>query len=396
MEADEARVLERYDRQLRIEGWDQEKLMKSSVAVVGVGATGCELSKNLALMGVGRLILIDNDVVELSNLSRQMLFTDDDLGKPKAVIAAEKLKKMNPWIEVESYFDDVRNLDEAIFENVSVIASCLDNWPVRRWVNSLSVEFNKPLVDVAMEGFYANLQIVIPGKTACLECHGDELIPKEVQLAECTLRRRKPEDLVEDLKKSGIEISVEIAGKLFDQNIKTVYDLKYAQEDILRKLDDETRRIVREIQGKLKPKMPALQSVAALIAGVASTEIIKILHGGVLGEIISGLLVYDGLSGKFTITELERNPECFVCGDVVKEKSVSFPVKPDETVIDLKRRIAERFSIPDPEILYQKWRLTDEQKVSEIGFRDGDVIYVNTSRRFMPLPLRIVMEDPEA
>ena len=95
MEADEARVLERYDRQLRIEGWDQEKLMKSSVVVVGVGATGCELSKNLALMGVGKLMLIDNDVVELSNLSRQMLFTDDDLGKPKAVIAAEKLKKMN-------------------------------------------------------------------------------------------------------------------------------------------------------------------------------------------------------------------------------------------------------------------------------------------------------------
>ncbi len=62
----------------------------------------------------------------------------------------------------------------------------------------------------------------------------------------------------------------------------------------------------------------------------------------------------------------------------------------------MKRRIAERFSIPDPEILYQKWRLTDDQKVSEIGFRDGDVIYVNTSRRFMPLPLRIVMEDSEA
>lgn len=396
MGADEAGVLERYERQLRIEGWDQGKLTRSSVAVVGVGATGCELSKNLALMGVGKLILVDNDVIELSNLSRQMLFTDDDLGKPKAVVAAEKLKKMNPWIEVESYFDDVRNLDEAVFEKVSAIASCLDNWPVRRWVNSLSVELDKPLVDVAMEGFYANLQVVIPGKTACLECHGEELIPKEVQLAECTLRRRKPEDLVNDLRESGVELSVEIARKLFEQNIKTVYDLKYAQEDVLRKLDDEARKAVRGIREKLKPKMPALQSVAALIAGVASTEIVKILHEGGLGEPISGLLVYDGLSGRFTITELERNPECFVCGDLVREKAVSFPVKPNETIIDLKRRIAERFSIPDPEILYRRWRLADAEKVSEVGFRSGDLIYVNTSRRFMPLPLRIVVEDSEA
>ena len=63
MEEGTRRLLERYDRQIRVEGWDQERLAKASVAIVGVGATGCEVSKNLALMGVGKLILIDNDVV---------------------------------------------------------------------------------------------------------------------------------------------------------------------------------------------------------------------------------------------------------------------------------------------------------------------------------------------
>ncbi len=386
--------MERYDRQLRIEGWNQEKLLKATVMIVGVGATGCEVAKNLALMGVGKLILIDNDVVELSNLSRQMLFSDEDIGKPKAPTAAEKLKKMNPWINVEAYFEDVRNIVQERFEDVDVLVSCLDNWPVRRWLNSLAVELGKPLVDLSMDGFYANLQIVLPGKTACLECHGDELIPKEMQVAECTLRRRRPQDLVNDLKENGIDISLDIAEKLFQLNIKTIYDLKYAQADLLEKLDRKARKVVSKIQEKLKPKMPALQSVAAMIAGLASTEIVKILHGGSLGEVLTDFLVYDGLTGRFTTVKLERRPDCFVCGDLVREEAVKFTVKPDERVIDLKKRIAEKFSIPDPEILYKTWRLSDDQKLSDLDVKSGDVIYVDTSRRFMPLPLKLeVLED---
>lgn len=380
--------LERYDRQLRIEGWDQENLTRARVVVVGVGATGCEVSKNLALMGIGKLVLVDNDVVELSNLSRQMLFLDDDIGRPKAIVAADKLRRMNPLVEVEPYFEDVRSLDESVFEGADILVSCLDNWPVRRWINSLAVELNKPLVDVAMEGFYANLQVVIPKKTACLECHGEDLVPKETQLAECTLRRRRPEDLIQDLGQAGIKISRKIAEKLFEHDIKTIYDLKYAQEGVLMRLDKKTLGVVRRIREKLRPKLPALQSVAAMISGLASTEIIKILHGDKLGEPIRGLLVYDGLAEQFTIVELERSPECFVCGDLVEE-GLTVTVKPSETILDLKRRIAETFSIPDPEILYQEWRLQDDKRVSELGIKEGNTIYITTSRRFMPLQLKV-------
>jgi len=153
-------------------------------------------------------------------------------------------------------------------------------------------------------------------------------------------------------------------------------------------LDEKTQKIVRDIREKLKPKMPALQSVAALISGIASTEIIKILHGDRLGEPIKDLLVYDGLAGQFTRVKLDRNPECFVCGDLVEEE-IKFPVKPTETILDLKKRIAETFSIPDPEILYGSWRLADDKRVSEIGLRENDTIYISTSRRFMPLQLRV-------
>ena len=386
-------LLERYDRQLRLKGWDQKKLMDSEVIIVGVGAIGCELAKNLTLMGVGKIVLVDNDVIELSNLNRQMLFTDSDIGRPKAEVAAEKLKTMNPWVKVESYYRDVRGFDLKFFEDSNVLVSCLDNWPTRRWLNSLAVELNKPFVDTAMDGMYANLQIVIPGKTACLECHGEELIPKEVQLAECTLRRRKPEDLLKDLKSEGIDLSLETVKKLFDYGIKTIFDIKYSQADILEKLDDDLRNVVMDLQEKLKPKMPALQSIASTIAGIASTEIIKILHGESLGEILNGLLVYDGFNSKFTIVELERREDCFVCGDYVMEKGVEFKVRLEDTIMELKKRIAERFGFPDPELLYKKWKLSDEKKVSELGIKSGDVIYVETSRRYTPLPLRIEVEE---
>jgi len=163
---------------------------------------------------------------------------------------------------------------------------------------------------------------------------------------------------------------------------------------MLMKLDKKTLEVVRRIRERLKPKLPALQSVAAMISGLASTEIVKILHGDKLGEPIKGLLVYDGLAGQFTIVELERSPECFVCGDLVEE-GLTITVKPDETILELKRRIAETFSIPDPEILYREWRLQDDKRILELGVKEGDTLYITTSRRFMPLQLKIQFHKEE-
>ena len=154
-------LLERYDRQIRISGWDQWKVSNSTVLIAGVGATGCELAKNLCLAGIGRLILVDNDVVELSNLNRQMLFDDSDIGLPKAIVAREKLQKMNPYVKIDAYYEDLRKFDEFILKDVDVFCSCLDNWATRRWLNSLAVELKKPLVDTAIEGLYGNVQVCL-------------------------------------------------------------------------------------------------------------------------------------------------------------------------------------------------------------------------------------------
>jgi len=381
--------LERYDRQARVPGWDQALIQNGSVAIVGVGALGCEVAKNLALMGVGKLVLIDNDVVELSNLSRQMLFTEEDIGKYKSEVAARKVKSMNRFVEVVHYNSDVRMLPEEIFEEVDVVSSCLDSWGVRRWLNSLTVSLGKPMVDGSIEGFYGNVQVVIPGKTACLECHGENLISREERLAECTLRRRKPEELVKDLAEQGVNISQEVAEELFKLNIKTVYDLKYSKiESIADELPPHLRYLILEVRERLKPKSPAIQSVSATIAGLMTTQIVKLLHRGKLGEPDTGLFVYDALNSRLTRVRLVRVRNCIVCGDLEEQVQI-IDIQRDWTVQTLKELIALRYSFPDPEILYGTKRLSDDQLIADAGIKNEDMIYVSTSRRHMPLPLKI-------
>lgn len=386
-------VEERYDRQARISNWDQVKVQTSSVAVIGVGALGCELAKNLSLIGVGRLVLVDNDVVELSNLNRQMLFTDKDVGEWKASTAAKRLKEMNPFVKVESFDADVRTLSQELFESVDVVCSCLDSWGVRRWLNSLCVEIGKVMVDGAISGLYGNVQVVIPRKTSCLECYGQNLIPSEERMAECTLRRRRPSELVEDLLKVGIIIDLELAEQLFGLNIKTIYDLKYTKLELLGdKLPEDLRERILELRERLRPRVPAVQSVSATIAGMMTTEVIKLIHGGSLGPPLDGLLVYDAMYNRVSRVKLKRRDDCIVCGGE-RHEPLLLEIGPEATARDLKELIAARFAFPDAEVIFGSKILPDEARLSELSVTDGNIYYVYTSRRYEPLPIRLKIRD---
>jgi len=381
--------LERYDRQLRLKGWDQRKLQASTVLVVGVGAIGCEAAKNLGLMGVGSLVLVDSDCVEVSNLSRQMLFTDRDVGRPKALVAKRRIRAMNPNVRMEAHHCRAQQIAQKTLEKADVICSCVDNWATRRWLNSLAVELRKPMVDGAMDGVYGNIQVIIPGETACVECHGDRLIPRDVQLAECTLKKRTPQDLATDLKKEGIDIDESFAAKLYEAGFKTIYDLKYATSEHTGRLRaDDAQRVV-DLQEKLMPPMPALQSVAAIVAGVVSHEVVKLLEENAIGRAQDGLMVYDATNETFSPVELERNRDCFVCGEYYGTRYLTLQVELSEKVEELKKRIAESFGYPDPEVQFKTRILRDGEVLSEADIKDGDLIHVHTSRRLSPLTLKL-------
>ncbi len=383
-------LLSRYDRQLRLDGWDQHKLMSAKVVVAGVGALGCETAKNLALMGIGELVLVDNDVVELSNLSRQMLYVDEDIGKEKAKVAEDRVKKMNPLVKVVGLQIDVRQVPADVFSKADVLVSCVDNWPTRRWLNSMAVELGKPLVDVATDGYYGNVQVVVAGETACIECHGDVLIPSDVKAAECSLRRRRPTDLVAELAEKGLFIEETEAEALFRNQIKTLYDIKYAPQKIIDSLEPYLKGLVLRLRDHLNPKMPALQSISATISGLGAFETVRILHKGSLGKPFSGLIVYDGLNGRLTKVRLERNELCHVC-NINNERPAELEVFEEETIADLREKISNRFLFPDAQIQLGSRLLEDPLGVKEAGLKDGDLIFIHSTRRAGPLPLRVRM-----
>lgn len=163
---------ERFDRQIRLIGAEgQEKLKNAKVLIVGVGGLGTSVATYLAYAGVGKLILIDDGLVELSNLNRQILYTESDIGKPKVLVACERIRSINSNIELECYnrkFD--YEFGEKLVNKADVVVDALDNWSTRLILNELCVRYRKPLIHAGVEGWYGQVTTIIPGKTPCLFC----------------------------------------------------------------------------------------------------------------------------------------------------------------------------------------------------------------------------------
>ncbi len=164
--------MERYSRQIPLIGRDgQEKLASSSVAVIGVGGLGSAASIYLVAAGIGRLFIIDDGLVELSNLQRQILYTVDDIGKPKVFAARERLEKINPNTEiipVKGKFT-IEKADE-ILPQVDLAIDALDNWETRIILDKAAWRHGKPYIHAGVHGFYGQLTVLVPGKTPCLRC----------------------------------------------------------------------------------------------------------------------------------------------------------------------------------------------------------------------------------
>jgi adenylyltransferase/sulfurtransferase len=168
------REVERYSRQLVMEGWgeaEQIALRDASVLVIGAGALGSPVASYLAGAGVGRLGIVDDDLVELSNLHRQFLHFTPDLGQPKAHTAVAKLQFLNPEIAVEPY--QVR-LDEANADGLvaghDLVVDCSDGFTTRYAVNAACCRAGVALVEGGVVGLTGLVMSIEPGDSACYRC----------------------------------------------------------------------------------------------------------------------------------------------------------------------------------------------------------------------------------
>jgi len=234
------RELARYERQILIPGWSksgQEKLKKAKVLVAGAGGLGSAILTYLAVAGVGRIKIIDGDKVELSNLNRQVLHSDKDIGRNKVDSAKEKLEALNLDIKVEAIKETIT--EDNVFELVEdyPIVDAMDNLPTRFLLNRAALRSNLPLFHGAVYGFEGRVTTIIPGKTSCLRC---------------------------------------------------LY------------------------QGVLPGKIPVVGVTPAVIGCIQATEVIKYFLG--IGELLTDrLLIYDGLSMKFSEVGLKKDPNCCEC-----------------------------------------------------------------------------------
>lgn len=154
-----------------ISWWRQEVVRNATVLVVGAGALGNEVLKNLALMGIGNILIADFDTIEDSNLSRSVLFRESDRGRSKSEVAAEAVKAMNPDVNVKAWHGDINyELGLGVFRHVDVIIGCLDNREARLSINRFSWAINRPWVDGAIQELMGIVRVFWPGQGACYEC----------------------------------------------------------------------------------------------------------------------------------------------------------------------------------------------------------------------------------
>jgi molybdopterin/thiamine biosynthesis adenylyltransferase len=161
----------RYHRQTLISWWDQDRLAAAKVLVVGAGALGNELVKNLALLGVGTIVVVDLDMVENSNLSRCVLLRESDEGAPKATAVARGAAAMNPDVRVVPVIGDVRTgFGLRLFREVDLVIGGLDNREARLYVNQSCWKAGTPWIDGAIEGLLGTMRVFSPPDSACYEC----------------------------------------------------------------------------------------------------------------------------------------------------------------------------------------------------------------------------------
>lgn len=173
----------RYNRQMLLDEWGeagQLKLKSSTVFIAGAGGLGSPVAIYLAVAGVGEMRICDVDRLELSNLNRQILHTDERVGELKAISADKTLRALNPTINIVTYpeYLDQSNV-ERIVGRPNIVVDCLDNYETRYLLNSYCLKHQIPFVHGAIWGLIGQVTFLQPPETPCLKCLVPEPPPKE-------------------------------------------------------------------------------------------------------------------------------------------------------------------------------------------------------------------------
>ncbi len=342
--------IELYDRQFRLEGWSQDIVKKSIVLIAGVGGLGCEIAKNLAMVGVGKLILVDLDIIEFSNLNRQLLFVDAEIGESKAIAAAKKLRQINPYITIEGYNSSLERLDPILYQNADVIIGGLDSMNARLNLNAQAIRFKKPLVDGGVSGYHGHIYTIFPFENACFECNPLPTAESD-EMAACTVVGI-PRKRVHCLFKANMLYKDKFGD---DPNLKKIEEINFIQQEtnsLVKKYNFLPTFSKSEIIKILDRHDPGIITINAIISALQSHETIKILHWlnkkDSLGIPIKSYIIFNAMTMKFYQIEKKRNPTCIQCSQNVKREDIM--IQSDEPCQLIINNLIEKGYELDPDM----------------------------------------------
>jgi len=244
---------DKYSRLKLFEWFDINKVEKEKVLVVGAGALGNEVCKNLVLSGYKNITIVDMDIIVKSNLNRCVFFADEDAenGRYKAEVIAEKLKKIEPNVKIEYHVKRIEELPDNFIASHTLVLGCVDNVAARLHVNANCYAGKIPYIDGATHGQIGKVQVIKPPETSCLECGMNTTHAKILQKRfSCT-------------------------GK----------DIIY-----------------------FEPKLAADINTTSIIAAIQVQEALKLTHGR--NNYIKNIFYYDGSRNFSSILELPINQKC--------------------------------------------------------------------------------------
>ncbi|KAH8549265.1 hypothetical protein BGW37DRAFT_111971 [Umbelopsis sp. PMI_123] len=324
-------------------------LESCKILVIGAGGLGCEILKNLALTGFKDIHVIDMDTIDVSNLNRQFLFRAADVGKSKALVAAEFVMNRIPGVKITPYMGRIQDKDEEYYSQFQIVICGLDSIEARRWINAMLVGLVDdenpasliPMVDGGTEGFKGQARVILPTITSCYECSLD-MFNKPNSFPICTIANtpRLPEHCIEWA--SVLEWPRVFPDQKYDtdnpEHISWLYEAALERAKKFN-IDGVTYFLT---QGVVKNIIPAIASTNAIIAAACCNEAFKIATS--VAPFLNNYMMYTGNDGVYTYTfEHQKKPECPVCGTI----SIKIDIDPDMILEDFLDVLKEK---PDTQL----------------------------------------------
>lgn len=325
-----------------------EAMENMKVLVIGAGGLGCEILKNLALSGFKNIHVIDMDTIDISNLNRQFLFRQADVGKFKAEVAARFVERRVRGVKITPHNCRIQDFDEDFYMQFQLIVCGLDSIEARRWINATLVNMvdeevedsYKPLIDGGSEGFKGQARVILPTVTSCIECQLDMHAPRAA-VPLCTLASipRQPEHCIE-----WAHIIAWEQEKPFPQLDKDDPEhITWLYRKALQRAEEFNIPGVTYAltQGVVKNIIPAIAATNSVIAAACCNEALKIASSCApsLGYPDDNYMMYSGNDSIYTYTfKHERKEDCPVCGSLARDLTAG----PAWTLRELLESFADR------------------------------------------------------